>query len=54
MNKYIKCDEVFIDQITSLCNSSATAMMKVKEFLESYPAATNIIEVNGEEGNEQD
>lgn len=54
MNKYIKCDEEFIDKAMSVCSSSTIAAINIKHFLESYPAATNIIEVNGEEDNEQD
>lgn len=39
MNKYIKCDEKFIDEAISVCSSSVIAAIKMKEFLQNYPAS---------------
>jgi hypothetical protein len=39
MNKYIKCDEKFIDEAISVCNPSAIAAIRMKEFLQNYPAS---------------
>lgn len=54
MNKYIKCDEEFIDEAMRVCSSSTMAAINIKHFLESYPAAKNVIEIECEEdSNEQ-
>ena len=54
MNKYIKCDEEFIDEAMRVCSPSTIAAINIKHFLESYPEAENVIEIErGEDGNGQ-
>lgn len=38
MDKYIKCDQEFIDGAIHSCSASTTASLKIREFLENYPA----------------
>lgn len=44
MDKYIKCDETFINKATEACASDASAMIKIIDLLHHYPAA-DVVEV---------